>query len=111
MKETTGYYSTEAPEYIPDPATGGDAISRIDETNLRAIAEELDVPYTHADPSNPPAAASVDVGRDAGGPSTEVETSFPLYWALVIVVFLAATTDLWRIVRAGRDLSRARGGA
>ncbi|GAA2014026.1 vWA domain-containing protein [Brevibacterium samyangense] len=49
MKETvlTLYADEEEPEYIQDPATGTDALSRIDEGALQDLANEFGTDYVH----------------------------------------------------------------
>ena len=52
MREFNGYSNPlsdeeEVRDYIQDSATGSPAVSRIDEPNLRAVAEQLGVEYVH----------------------------------------------------------------
>lgn len=47
MRETRGYWTDENVEYIVDPSTGSDALSKIDEGNLKDIANDMGVDYVH----------------------------------------------------------------
>jgi Ca-activated chloride channel family protein len=83
--------------YIHDYEDGTDAISRIDESNLRKVASELGVPYFHR-------SAPEDVGAIADEASGEVGTVYAgerdsvrrLYW---LPAFGVVALVLWQLAR------------
>jgi Ca-activated chloride channel family protein len=96
------------PIYIQDPA-GGDALSRIDETALGTIANDLGVGYLHrtADADVDAAVDGIEVGElvtEQGEPDTTTE----LYWWFAIPLGLLALLEIVNIsgavaeVRPGR---------
>jgi len=99
------------PTYIqdrssPDPV---DALSRIDETALEAIAGQLGVQYLHRTADSPvaPAITGIDVGElrvQEGEPDSAVE----LYWAFVIPFGLLALLELYWAGAAVVELRGAR---
>lgn len=98
----------EEPVYIHDPA-GGDALSRIDEANLRSIADQLGVPYLHrtADTDVEEAVAGIDVGElriEPGEPDSVTE----LYWIPAIPLGLLALLEILWIAAAIAELRPAR---
>ena len=95
--------------YIQDPAGGGDALSRIDETQLGTIANDLGVAYLHRSPEVPvdEAVEGIELGElvsEAGEPDTITE----LYWIFAIPLGLLALLEIVNIsgviaeVRPGR---------
>jgi len=97
------------PAYIQDYSTGSpaDALSRIDETALRAVADQLGVPYVHrsAETSILPALDGIDVGEltvQDGEPDSVVE----LYWIFVIPFGILV---LWELYSVGAVLWELRG--
>ena len=87
MRETTGAFSGKG-DYIQ--YQGSDALSRIDEGNLKRIAAELGVGYAHrtaeAPPKLPPAPTSTSAYRE-NDPLTQ-PTDLSWIVALVIVALL-----------------------
>ncbi|MBC7723639.1 MAG: VWA domain-containing protein [Burkholderiaceae bacterium] len=85
-----------APQYIRDPATGTDAVSRIDETALQTIATQLQVGYHHrgaqADDGIETVVSRIDVGETeitAGSATGPVE----FYWIFAIPLALPALLE------------------
>ncbi len=78
---------------------GADALSMIDEDNLRTVAEELGVPYEHRTAASaptvpdPPPVATQAAEANSFGARTE------LSWAVALVVGALALIDLGRAVR------------
>lgn len=107
MRETLGGFDTTEPGYIQDPS-GGDAVSRIDEVNLQAVASQLGVAYQHRTPDAPvePAAVDASTVMVSGG---DVERSFDLYWILAIAVFALFLREVWIVTRTLVELAGARG--
>ncbi|SJM48405.1 VWA domain-containing protein [Gulosibacter sp. 10] len=114
-------YGTEAggrmPEYGEFGPTGSfvkdrnyeDAVSRIDEGNLEAVAEELDVPYAPRSADAPVEAAEVDASRGQSLDSSSTQlTTFPLYWVFALVVLGWLLLEGWFLGRAANELRSAR---
>ncbi len=99
------------PTYIQDYSSGeaADAVSRIDETALRGIAEQLGVQYLPRAPDAPvsPALDGIDVGAltvEDGEPDSVVE----LYWVFVIPFGLLVLLELSAVLGAVLELSGSR---
>ncbi|ACQ82202.1 von Willebrand factor type A [Beutenbergia cavernae DSM 12333] len=94
---------TDAP-FITDPTQSGspDAISRIDETTLRTIAEQLGVEYSHRiEPSSVDSLVSgIDVQDIASDGRREVTTYTDVYWPAALVVALLLAWEAWSIGRS-----------
>ena len=93
----------ENPElYIYDYATGSDAVSHIDEDNLRRLAEEMGVPYVHRNEPNDVGdiaeVASDSVGTVYAG---ERETTRRLYW---VPAFGLIALVLWQLGRTTLEI-------
>jgi Ca-activated chloride channel family protein len=108
MKEFDGYgdeYS--AKRYIKDTTQSGspDALSRIDESNLRAIARQLGVPYLHRHAGG--SLASV-VADEKGGRVTSstgsTDSVIDLYWIAAIPLFLLLFVEIAVVARALGDV-------
>jgi len=111
MKVFDGYgddYSVD--EYIVDGTQAGspDAVSRIDEEALGAIATQLGVPYVHRDAATPVDSAVADA-RDGRVTSTDAraENVTELYWIAAVPLFLLVLVDIALVLRA---LGEIRGG-
>lgn len=80
--------------FVRDPATRQDARSRLDETNLRGIADQLEVSYAHrAAPGGlDDWAASLRGG--AGTPDREGAAKYQLYWMLALLLFGLGLAEL-----------------
>lgn len=106
MATTLSRYGAEA-GHVKDPRTGADAISVIDEPQLRDIAAQLGVPYTHRSSGDPiaPVVAGIDLDRfgwDALGPQARLQGRGELYWVLLLGVALIGSWELGEAVRAVR---------
>ncbi|WP_134739917.1 vWA domain-containing protein [Nocardioides sp. 503] len=93
---------------------GGDAVSRIDETNLRAAAQEMGVPYVHRTaPAGLDAMAAEWADRfqepDPAYDGAEVPVALDLYWMFALALVALGLVDLRRYWRrswaAGRSLA------
>ncbi|BDZ51004.1 hypothetical protein GCM10025867_32450 [Frondihabitans sucicola] len=112
MKEFDGYgdqYSSN--RYIKDKTRSGspDAVSRIDEPNLRAIASQLGVPYLHREAGG--SLASVVNAEQHGTVKTaqgSTASIVDLYWIAAIPFFLLLLVDVALIVRALGDVRPVR---
>lgn len=85
--------------YIKDPATGEDALSRLDEDILRSLASQLGVPYAHRAAGAPVDEALVAVDVERFGTSEELEQArlrgrIELYWPLLLALGLVAAWEL-----------------
>jgi Ca-activated chloride channel family protein len=98
--------------WVIDPATGEPALSRIDESNLHEVAQELGVPYLHR--SSPGGLADLAAGwqerftsRSDGG--AEIRAQLELGWLLALALLVVAALDLrrhWRqLWQARRELA------
>ena len=94
MKENSGDPTRPAETYIQDPATGADAVSRLDEDRLRELAGQLAVPYVHRAAGD--AAAPM---LQQATPGTLVRTGVALdgrtelYWVPAFAAFLLALRE------------------
>ncbi|GAA6525721.1 vWA domain-containing protein [Intrasporangium sp. DVR] len=109
MKSTRARYD-ESPSYIQDPATGADALSRIDEGRLREVASQLGLAYLHrvAGESVLPAVDGVDVARygsDEALARARLGARRELYWPLLIGV---AGFAVWELGLALAGLAESR---
>jgi Ca-activated chloride channel family protein len=110
MPATISRYGA-AGQYIQDPETGEDALSRLDEDMLRSLASQLGLPYLHR-----PAGASVDevlsfVDVARFGTSEELEQArlrgrVELYWPLLLGLGLIGA---WELGVAAGALASSRG--
>lgn len=104
MRVFDGFPADDVPSEVPylgDPATGGLALSVIDETNLRTIAVQLGVDYLHRAAGEPidPAVAGIDVGEVSvtpGAPPTPGE----LYWIAAGILAILLLTEAISLVLA-----------
>jgi Ca-activated chloride channel family protein len=102
MRVYTGRRSIDSP-MIYDPATGEDAISRIDEERLAGIAGALDVDYVHRT-SDEGIAELADSIAEAAGSSLEDDgrADRPVYWVPVGGVLVLV---LWQMAASLAELS------
>lgn len=93
-------------QFIHDPVTDDDAISRIDEDVLRSIAADLDVPYLHR--TEPGGIDDIVSGiaegarRDRGGTRDGARR---LYW---IPAFGVVALALWQFAATSLEVAEAR---
>jgi Ca-activated chloride channel family protein len=88
----------ELPTYIQDGTTGLDAISKIDEAALQAIADQLGVQYLPRSADSPvaPAINGIDVG-DLTVEEGEPDSSVELYWIFVIPFGALVLLELYSV--------------
>lgn len=91
---------TDAP-YIQDPATGDDAISRIDEAELRTVAADLGIDYTRRSQPDDvsPLVAGVDVQEIASDGRRDLLTYADVYWPAAVVLALLLAWEAWDLAR------------
>ncbi|GAB4100205.1 VWA domain-containing protein [Sinomonas halotolerans] len=89
-------------DFIQDPATDTDALSRIDEAALRTIAEELGVPYAHRAPGDPvdEALAAAAPGQLRATEESGLFGRFEFYWMFALAGFGLALVEIARSARA-----------
>lgn len=81
-------------------ADGETAISQASEADLRAVAEQLGVPYVHrAGGDIGPALAETDPGEIGDDPTRTAPTQVSLVWVLAVLAALLLLADLWVIAR------------
>lgn len=107
MLEWTGIDDPNRPR-IQDPATGEDAISRIDEDNLREAASALGVRYAHrtAPTELDFVADAIDVETIVEDGRADVSVRRDVYWPFVWVI---AALLVWEAFDASRVLREMRG--
>ena len=93
MLANAGLYADEddEPEYIQDRSTTPeqDALSKIDEDNLKAIAEELGISYAHRTaPGAIPGLDAIEDTADEALTEQEARTVIPLYWVFALAAFV-----------------------
>jgi Ca-activated chloride channel homolog len=96
--------------WVIDPATDAPARSRLDEANLRAVAEQLEVDYLHREhPGGLDALVTsweptfTDAATDAG---PEGQAAFELSWLLALFLLPVAGIDLARYARRVHEARR-----
>ncbi|MGO1590756.1 MAG: vWA domain-containing protein [Ancrocorticia sp.] len=96
--------------YIQDPATGDDAISRIDEIDLGKVAERLGVPYVHR--TQPGIDNSVLLGgiEDLQDQLGSGHTYNPVLWPIALVMVALAIWEIVDVVPRVRGAFEARRG-
>ena len=106
MRENPPLQDERDQGYIQDPATGEDAVSRIDEDALRGVAGELGVPYVHRGPGDGLDAALVEAqpGQLRVSEESGLFGRFELYWMFALAAFGLALAEVVRSGRALREL-------
>lgn len=101
MKENFGYGSHANSAYIT--LGGQEAVSKIDEPQLTAMASQLGVSYTHRSAGDPISAALADTkpGTMALDADQTGQGTFELYWILALGAFALVS---WELVVSGRRL-------
>lgn len=108
MKENTGPGPDDA-GYIPDRSGGAgrDALSVIDEGQLRQIAADLGVPYVHrsaGDAAAPMLQSAHPGALQRGEGDNSLEGRLELYWMLAAGAFLLALRETVLVLRQLREL-------
>ena len=97
--------------WVPDPATGEPARSRVDEQNLKAIAKEIGVPYLRR--AAPGGLEDLVAGwqkfSDSADDAVDEQAKLELTWMLALALLLLALLELrhhWqRFWQARRELA------
>jgi Ca-activated chloride channel family protein len=84
MKETQGYWTDQETEYIKDPNTRRDAVSTIDEGNLKSIAGDMGVDYIHRSAGAPVSFDFPDVDRIVQEKEQTTQAVSEFTWVLFI---------------------------
>ena len=111
MLANSGLYTDEddEPEYIKDRSSSPakDALSVIDEDNLRDIAEELGVTYTHRTTEGAiPGLSSIEDIADEALTALDSRSVIPLYWVFALAAFVLL---LWEAASVAVAIVNARG--
>lgn len=93
MLANAGLYTDESdePEYILDRSSYPykEALSKIDEDNLREIADQLGISYVHREgPSPIPGIDAIEDTADDAVTTLETRTVLPLYWVFALATFV-----------------------
>lgn len=111
MRSFDGSYRPDAP-FIQDFSQPGEppAVSRIDEANLRAIAEQLGVPYVHRPGPGPTAdvVAGIDVAELAGDGRGDITSTRDVVWPWALAAGLLLLWEAWAWARAAARPGRWR---
>lgn len=94
--------------FVRDRSTGADAISRLDEENLKRIAKQLDVGYARRGNSESLTEWARGLTRGAGG-GGDGEKGAEIYWVLAALLAGLAVLELRYDVRALREAREAVG--
>ncbi|MET3950419.1 VWA domain-containing protein [Arthrobacter sp. UYEF36] len=108
MKENSGDPTRPAATYIQDPATGGEAVSRLDEDRLRDLARQLAVPYVHraaGDAAAPMLQQATPGTLLRTGDTLDGRTE--LYWAPAFAAFVLALRETLLVSGQLRELRPA----
>lgn len=111
MKENTGIESDGGTKDAPYVQAGGtDAVSRIDEGRLRAIASQLGVPYVRRSAGDA-AEPMLQQARPGDLQHTQDEGSLPgrteLYWVFAVGAFVLGLVEARALIRRFRELRPA----
>lgn len=94
--------------FVRDKATGADAISRLDEENLRRIAGQLGVDYTRRGNSESLSGWARSLTRSrAGGAGGSGDKGMEVYWILAALLAVVAVLELRYDVLAWREAREA----
>ncbi len=108
MKENTGPGPDDEAGYIPDRSggTGRDALSVLDEGQLRQIAADLGVTYVHrsAGDTAAPMLQDANPGALQREGDNSLEGRMELYWILAAGAFLLALRETVLVLRQLREL-------
>jgi Ca-activated chloride channel family protein len=109
MRATAARFGSST-EYLKDPTTGEDARSVADEGTLRAIAEQLRVPYVHREAGDGIGAVVDGIDLDRYGTNAEIEQQRvrareELYWPLLLGV---AGLAVWEVGAAVAGITSSR---
>ncbi|HJV97981.1 MAG TPA: VWA domain-containing protein [Arthrobacter sp.] len=109
MKENAGPGTDDAAGYIPDRSAGTrqDALSVLDEGQLRKIAGDLGVPYVHrsaGDIAAPMLQHARPGALQRGEGDDSLEGRLELYWILAAGAFLLALRETVLVLRQLREL-------
>lgn len=96
--------------YIQDPETGTDAISRIDEDNLHALADQLGLDYVHRDAPGGAGelVAEIPVDLLAADGREDSGRLNPILWPIGLVLLGLVGWELWHLTPQIAALRRAR---
>lgn len=117
-KMRTYEYGLDNPgEFIVDPNSPerAPAISRIDETNLRAIAQQLDVPYLHRTAPAEIEGVLKDVDREASSQAAQIQEGIngtgrhELYWIPAVAALAVLIRELGLNLAQMRQVKVLRG--
>lgn len=95
---STGY-GTDAP-YITD-ASGADAISRIDENNLRTVADQMGIQYAHRIAPDDLGALVADIDLEAISDDgrRDLTTYADVYWPAAVLLAALLAWEAWDLSR------------
>lgn len=98
MKEQTSYDTKAPDQYIVDPNTGREALSKIDETTLSTLAKQIGLTYIHrATPQKLDSLVKQLPKGKVGQTHKNTANATDLYWLLAIVLGGLLLIDLRRI--------------
>ena len=105
-----GSYVDGAVTYLADSRSGAPAVSAIDETRLRDIADELGVQYVHRDPGQPVTRTLPQLQPESGTEAaalsgTPVPDRVELYWLFALLAAIGLLPEIYLVVR---DFHRSR---
>lgn len=89
MPIQSGYYISNDKGYIQDPSTGTDALSKIDEANLKALSEELQVPYYHRTYETPIQVEDLEINLSPEVINTKTVNDYTSFIAILFVILLS----------------------
>src|SRR5262249_4979528 len=89
--------------YIRD-FSGRQAVSKIDEQNLRGIAHDMRVDYVHRNAAGNLAEAVAPENIKLIKLKSKEKVSFELYWVIGLIVFCLSLWELWRSSDAIMDI-------
>jgi len=108
--DNTGY-GTDAPYIVDD--SGAPAVSRIDETTLRTIADQLGVPYEHRIEPNDLTSlvADIDLESISDDGRRNLTTYTDVYWPFAVLLAVLLAWEAWDLSREVPKRRRGKGGS
>lgn len=95
--------------FVRDQTTGGDALSRIDEANLKKIARQVGVEYAYRGGTGSLTGWAAALAQEGSSTPADGNEDFELYWILALLLAALALVELRLDVLAWREAREVAG--